>query len=347
VTGQVAPNFSIQIAHSVNELVPAAWDKLSADRPFQSYRWYQFGERVMSDCEPSYLLAYRDGLLIGRATLWNIRNEPLPKMPALARKALLAAIKKWPLLICRSPLSFTSGITLADKADRKEVLSALSTSALELARRQKAFFLVFDYLNAADSNDLSAYLTTTTNPSPGTMMENRWESLEDYFLSGNKKDRQHHKRVQREAEKLGIQIERHSHVGQIEDALLLIRNVESNHGALPNPWAHQMLENMEMVNGLFLTATIGKRLVGCGLLLEDNGSQMTSMLGLADNVPYTYFMLVYESLKIAFEHKVRFLRWGSGAYDIKQRLGFSFEDNGSLAFSHPNPTLQNLIRRLM
>jgi hypothetical protein len=58
-------------------------------------------------------------------------------------------------------------------------------------------------------------------------------------------------------------------------------------------------------------------------------------------------MLVYESLKIAFEHEVRSLRWGSGAYDIKQRLGFSMEDNGSFAFSTTNPTLQNLIRRFI
>jgi hypothetical protein len=108
-----------------------------------------------------------------------------------------------------------------------------------------------------------------------------------------------------------------------------------------------MLEKMEMVNGMFMTATIGKRLVGCGLLLEDSSSQMTCLLGLADNVPYTYLMLVYESLKIALEHKVRFLRWGSGAYDIKKRLGFSMEDNGALAFSISNPILQNFIRRFI
>jgi predicted N-acyltransferase len=286
-------------------------------------------------------------MLIARASLWVIRSEPLPKMPALVRKSLSLAIKRWPLLICRSPLAFTSGILLADNQNRKEVLSALSTSALGVAREQRASFLVLDYLKTADMRDLSGNLSCTTNSSPGMIMENRWEHLEEYLASGNKKDRQHYKRTQREAEKIGIRIERHSRVEQIEDALHLIRNVETTHGALPNPWARQMLENMEMTNGVFVTATIDKRLVGCGLLLEDNASQMTTLLGLAENAPYTYFMLVYESLKIAFEHRVRFLRWGSGAYDEKQRLGFSLEDNSALAFAAANPILQNLIRRLI
>lgn len=339
--------FKIQVFRRIIDIDPVDWDNLNKNRPFQSHRWHQYGERVMNDCKPIYLLAYQNDALIGRAALWNIHNEPLPKMPLAAKKILLAAIKKWPLLICRSPLAFTSGIVLADNIDRKKVLAALSASALEIAKEQKTSFLVFDYLNTTDSHDLPENLAATTNPSAGTIMENRWESLEDYLSDGNKKDRQHYKRVQREAEKIGIQIERHSRVEQIDDALRLIRDVELDHGALPNPWARQMLENMEMVNGTFITASIGERLVGCGLLLEDNASQLTSLLGLAKDVPYTYFGLVYESLKIAFEHKVRFLRWGSGAYDIKQRLGFSLEDNGSLAFSAAYPPLQNLIRRLI
>ena len=178
-------------------------------------------------------------------------------------------------------------------------------------------------------------------------MENRWSSLAEYLSDGNKKDRQHYKRTVREAENLNIRIERHSHVANIEEALRLIRNVERDHGALPNPWARRTLEQMKMVNGTYLTATISGTLVGCGLLLEDNASQTTSMLGLADDVPYAYFMLAYESLSAAFEHNVRFLRWGSGAYEVKERLGFSREDNGVLVFSATNLVLQSLFRRLL
>ena len=41
------------------------------------------------------------------------------------------------------------------------------------------------------------------------------------------------------------------------------------------------------------------------------------------------------------------LRWGSGAYEIKKRLGFSMEDNGALAFFVSNPIVQNFIRRFI
>jgi predicted N-acyltransferase len=341
------PHIKIQVFQRISDIAQDDWDKLSKDSPFQSHRWYQYGERVMSDCQPRYLLACQNDLIIGRAALWKIDNEPLPKMPAPIKQAIVAAIRKWPLLICRSPLSFTHGFVVADDVARNEVLSAISEYALKTAREEKVSFLIFDYLNTTDMRGLSGQLEGITNPSPGTIMENHWESMEEYLSAGNKKDRQHYKRTRREAERMGIQIQRHSHVTQIDDVIGLIRNVETQHGALPNPWAHQMLENMEMVNSVFITATIDGRLVGCGLLLEDNASQMTSLLGLADNIPYVYFMLAYESLQIAFEHRVRSLRWGSGAYDIKQRLGFSTEDNSSFAFSATNPILQKLIRRFI
>ncbi|MGB8982813.1 MAG: hypothetical protein WCC12_13125, partial [Anaerolineales bacterium] len=38
------------------------------------------------------------------------------------------------------------------------------------------------------------------------------------------------------------------------------------------------------------------------------------------------FMLLYTALQEAFENNVRLVRFGSGAYDIKRRLGFHLED---------------------
>jgi predicted N-acyltransferase len=315
--------------------------------PFQSHQWYRFGEQVMDDCLPFYVLVFQGPRLVGRAALWKIRNEPLPKMPALLRRSLAAMVRVWPLLICRSPLAFTQGIVLADDLDPALILSVLSARALEIARDQRCSFVLFDYLKASDAEHFPQSFLKSSNPSTGTIMENRWSSLDDFLSAGNKKDRQHYKRTVREAEKLNLRVARHARVENIEEALRLIRNVERGHGALPNPWARRALKQMDQVNGLYLTVAIGETLVGCGLLLEDNASQTTSLLGLADDVPYAYFMLVYESLRVAFEHNVRSLRWGSGAYDVKERLGFSREDNGALAFSAVSPFLQRLFQRFM
>lgn len=323
------------------------WDDLAGKMPFQSHQWYRFGELVMDNCPPFYVLVFQGSRLVGRAAFWKVHNEPLPKMPALFRRSLTALVRVWPLLICRSPLAFTQGIVLADDLDPAPILAVLSSRALEIAREQHCSFVLFDYLGTSTAEHFSPPFLKGSNLSTGTIMENRWSSLEDFLSAGNKKDRQHYKRTMREAEKLNISIAHHSQVKDIEEALRLIRNVERTHGALPNPWAYRALEQMDQVNGVYLTASIGETLVGCGLLLEDNASQTTSLLGLADDVPYAYFMLVYESLRVAFEHKVRSLRWGSGAYDVKERLGFSREDNGWLAFSAASPFLQRLFQRFM
>jgi predicted N-acyltransferase len=337
-------NISIKTASSIHEIDPVAWDQLSNGHPFQSHRWYVYGERVMTDCPPYYVLAYDGNHLVARASFWLVRNEPVPKMLGPFRKAAQMTFSHWPLLICRSPLSHTRGFVSSDEARQAEIIPAFAESALDIAKGHSASFILFDYLSKKNIHSWPQYFSVMSAPHPGMKMENNWKSLDEYLAAGSKKDRQHYKRVLREAEKLGLEINRHSRAGCIDEALPLIRNVENRYGAFPNPWAREMLEHMEMVNGSFLTATMKGQLVGCGLLLEDNKSQMTSVLGRAEGVPYVYFMLVYESLKIAFEHNVRLLRWGSGADEIKQRLGFSPEDNSYLSFAAVHPFLRKMLR---
>ena len=337
---------SIKTASSIHQINAELWNQPSRGQPFQSHRWYAFGEHVMSDCLPAYLLAYADGALIGRASLWLVRNEPVPKVLGPLRGLVMRMIKHRPLLICRSPLSQTAGIAIAEAAPRPEILASFVENALEIAKEHHASFIIFDYLSQTDAQDWPEQFMVVSSLEPGMAMENRWTSMDEYLASAHKKDRQHYKRVLREAARLGIKLERHTSAKKIDDMLELIRRVEHDHGAVPNPWVRPMLENMQMINGELLTAKIDNRLVGCGLLLEDNDAQMTSTLGLAEDVPYVYFMLVYESLRLAFEHRVRRLRWGSGAYDVKRRLGFSFEDNNSLAFAPVSPYWQKALRAM-
>lgn len=298
----------------------------------------------MANCTPTYLLAYEGNRLVARASLWLIRDEPLPKMVGIFRKPVQGLLYRWPLLVCRSPVAYTGGLMISDRTEKTKILSSIIECTQELARKYQASFILFDYLSRADLIGWPRQVSSMTTSEPGMKMENLWTNLDEYLASAGKKDRQHYKRVAREADKLGLRIERHLQPIHIEEALSLIRNVETSHGALPNPWARRMLETMDMVNSVFLTALIGEQLVGCGLLLEDNGSQMTSTLGLAKDIPYVYFALVYESLKVAFDHKIRLLRWGSGAYDVKRRLGFSAEDNASLVFTATHPVLNKLLQ---
>jgi predicted N-acyltransferase len=339
------PQFRLEISHQISDINPTEWDRLSGERPFQSHRWYQYGERVMSDCKPTYILLYQQDELVGRASLWLVRNEPLPLSPGITRKIVQSLLYRWPLLICRSPLSFLSGLVLKHDKDPDKMVTLISEKALLVAKQQNASILLFDYLTKENIAHWADSFLTMSVPDPGTIMENHWESMNDYLASGNSKNRKNYKQVIREAENLGIRITRHIHIENIKEALENIHNVELAHGTLQNPWAQNMLENMEMINGVFLAATIDEKLVGCGLLLEDNNTQITSLLGLAENTSYVYFMLLYESLSVAFEHRVRLLRWGSGAYDIKRRLGFELEANNNTAFITTNPVVNFILKK--
>ncbi len=339
----VRSKIDIQIADSVKEIDAREWNNLSAGLPFQSHTWYLFGEQVMTDCEPMYLLAYRDGELLGRGCFWVIRNEPLPQYAGMWRVILKPILRNWPLLICRSPLSYTSGLVLPnDSSVRKEITRLFVEAALAQGHKKKCSFLLFDYLSKGEQGDWPASLWTMEMPGPGTVMQNTWKDFEDYLAHGNKKDRQHYKRTVREAEKLNIKIQQTAQVDVDNELLMLIQNVENQHGAPHNPWAINMIRNMETVKGTFLTANINEKIVGCGLLVEDNNAQMASALGLSGDIPYVYLMLVYEGIKVALEHKLPLLRWGSGAYDVKQRLGFIPEDNSLSAFAPIHPVARKL-----
>ncbi len=335
--------FEIRIAHSVAEIGEAEWDALSAERPFQSYRWYTYGERCMADCQPVYILLTLADRRMARATFWLVREEPMPIKPP-ARTLLQAVFRRWPLLICRSPLSGLSGLILPDPPLRDEALNVIARVALIELRRLGGSFLIFDYLEADQITwpGWPREFTATSISDPGTWMPVKWDSFAAYLAAGNKKDRQHYKRSLREAGKLGIQVTKRQSVPDIESALALIRNVEKKHGGAPNPWARGMLENIEAADGAFLEARIGERLVGCGLIFEDNRVQMTAAIGLAGDVPGVYFQLVYASLQAAFESKVRLLRWGSGAYEVKRRLGFQIEENNAIRFTARSPWVQKL-----
>ena len=87
-----------------------------------------------------------------------------------------------------------------------------------------------------------------------------------------------------------------------------------------------LLENFSMLDGTWLEIHKDNELVGCGAVVRDNKFQLATAIGLEDDVPGGYFLLLYTALQEAFEHNVRLVRFGSGAYDVKRRLGFHLED---------------------
>ena len=337
-------SFEVRTFYRISDIDARSWDQLSGQSPFQDYRWFTFGERVMSDCPPVYLLVYDNNLLIARAAFWLVRNEPLPQMPVPVKTLVKALLKRWPLLICRSPMANTSGLIMKDGLQSETILDRISQAAISEAGKKNASVVLFDFLDESNTQGWPSNFVTLKMPSPGTILKNRWQSLEDFLADGNKKDRQHYKRSLREAEKLGIRLTQHKSIPDIEGALALIRKVEHRYSSSPNPWLANMLKNIEMVDGIWLEAHIEEKLVGCGLIVNDKNVQMTTALGLADNIPYVYFLLIYASLESAFKKEIQWLRWGTGAYEVKQRLGFELEQNNHSVLAGTNQLTRFLSR---
>ena len=318
---------SVQRFNSIHEIDPAIWDRIVAGRGFQSHHWYQFGERAMADCPPTYLIAWDGDTPIAGAALFKIHNEPLP-LPEVARRFMVSVLKRRPLLVCRSPLADTSALLLPGEPARDEALSVLTQAAMEEFKKQRCSFLLFDYLLTEQLRYSSwpAGFEPVTLSEPGTYMPMEWQSFEEYLEAGNKHDRQHYKRSLREAEENGLVLSKHRTISDVDRALRLIRNVSIWHGSAPNPWMRGLLENFSMIDGTWLEIRKENELVGCGAVIRDNKFQLAVALGLEDDVPGGYFLLLYTALQEAFEHQVRLVRFGSGAYDVKRRLGFHLED---------------------
>lgn len=312
---------------NIAEVSPESWDQIAAGRGFQSHEWYTFGERVMADCPPTYLIAWDGDRPIAGMALFRVKNEPLP-LPKVARQFMSSVLKRRPLLVCRSPLADTSALLLPGEPLRDEILPLLASAAQVEFKQQRCSFLVFDYLLTEQlkyKSWPSGYEPITVSE-PGTYMPLAWDSFEAYLEAGNKKDRQHYKRTLKETSDNGIELSRHNSVPDVDTAIRLIENVSIWHGSAPNPWARSLLENFSLTDGTWLELRKEGQLVGCGAILRDNMFQLTSLLGLEDDVPGGYFLLLYAALQEAFEHKIRLVRFGSGAYDVKRRLGFHLED---------------------
>ena len=320
-------DFNIETFHSMNEIDPKTWDRIVAGRGFQSHHWYTFGERAMKDCPPTYLILWDGDTPIASAALFKVYNEPLP-LPSIARRFMSSVLKRRPLLVCRSPLADTSALLLPGEPLRDEALTALTQAAQQEFKKQRGSFLVFDYLLTEQLRYPSwpAGYEPISVSEPGTYMPIQWESFDAYLNAGNKKDRQHYKRSLKDAEANGLVLSKHQTVSEIDNALALVRNVSIWHGSAPNPWVRGLLENFSMLDGTWLEIRKDEKLVGCGAVVRDNKFQLATALGLEDDVPGGYFLLLYAALQEAFEHEVRLVRFGTGAYDVKRRLGFHLED---------------------
>jgi predicted N-acyltransferase len=342
----MAVPFDIQVADSITKIGQESWECLVRGRPFASYGWCLFGETVQTDLRPVYIVLSLDHKPVAASTFWLTRREPLTAS-WLTRAVVEGILRRWPLLVCRSPMVSLAGLFLPDSPLRDEALAAIAGVAREIGRQHNASFAIFDYIDPG-SNSLPwpPEFELITIPNPSTALEITWPDFESYVAQLPKSVRKDYRRHNNRADDMGIRVTVQDRVTHIAEALPLIRRVEERHGSAPNTYARAILEQADMVSATWLTAEMEGRLVGCGLLLGDGCAQILSLLGLDYDVRYAYFRLVYAAIRAAIEAKTRILYGGSGVYDLKERLGFKLLHSNHIALAADRWIFRQIARAL-
>jgi predicted N-acyltransferase len=221
--------------------------------------------------------------------------------------------------------------------------------AYEQAQNHRASFIICDYLTkekAQCANWPNAF-TTIKIPGPGTCLAIMWSNFDSYLRCLSKSVRKDYRRNRNRAVDLGIEAKYHpitQPLGKdtLDQAIQLIRNVEARHGSAPHPWTRAMLKNAHMVDASWVTAKIGDQLASCGLVIGDGNIREMKLLGLDYNIRYAYFQVIYTAVRCAIEQKVQAIWGGSGAYELKHRMGFQVLDNNYIAFGSQRPIFKRL-----
>jgi predicted N-acyltransferase len=333
--GNLGMTLDVQFLSSVDEVGQAAWDSLAGEQPFASYRWYRYGEAVLANDRPIYVILSSGERPIARATFWLTRHETLPIPSATLRLLVGTLLRRFPLLACRSPLSSAPGLILPEPPLRDIALETLVECGRDLLHRHRASFLLFDYLerNALDWPGWPARFVKVPDMSPGTELVIRWADFESYLGQMSKKHRYNIRRNFRLMQEEGIAIERYPKALDLDTAMALHHNVNARYKSATDHWMRSALQHADMVDSVWLAAEREGQILGCEQMLGDRGAWFVTGLGLDYGVKNVYFVLGYEDIRYAIEAGAKVLRWGTETYNVKRRLGFELEANGNLIFA--------------
>jgi predicted N-acyltransferase len=313
-----------RFTNNIEEIGEAAWDALSAGRPFQSYSWYRFGEKVMAGAKPTHVILSENGQAIARASFWRVSNDPT------VPDSMQVLFKRWPLLVCRAPLFIAPGWIIPDPFP-DGMLEEIVRTGRRLRRKEKCSLLLFDGLSPTTARAVPRSIAYSFG-SPGTILDIRgMQNFDQYVANLSYSVRKDLRRHLRKIEECGIVVTRHRTVPNLDEAERLYRTFEASKGSTRIPWVRAVLQNLEMANGTWLATHVRGQLVGWAATVEDCHAQYGIAIGFDRNIPYVYFALLCEAIRLGFEHGLHSLYWGNGTYEVKKRLGCSTFENDSLA----------------
>jgi predicted N-acyltransferase len=343
-------HLTVDVVHAIDQVDRAEWDALSTAHDPVSHRWLRLAEAVLLGHEPRYVLVRRSGRLEAGAVLSISRHFG---HDALQRRVGWV-LQLLPWLRCGVPLSSQPGILVRTEADPHGLLPALMRGVRDIAWRERAMFVTCGQF--APDDDLWLEIQRAGFHPHGRMTEVMlpimWTSREEYLASLPGTHRRKIGKLERRAQREGIEVERLATPTAADAARLrmLITMVLEHHGSR-DLYAPDFLERAATVCGADLHIVVARHsaeTIGCVIGVRDGDALVAKWIGLDYARCWgtaTYRALLDATVRLAIDLRVHRLALGPTAIETKLDYGgVAGERVGGLGFMAPVPAA--LVSRL-
>lgn len=334
-------SYQVSVTDSLESIDPADWEHLTGTQPFSSQRWYQFA-RHASDDKPLFFLLRDQDQLVGLAVANFSDKLAMTLTSPFAQRMVSGLLRRYPLLLCQTHMANMSSLILP-VGDETNALHALS-EAMNTAK-QRTLFVVLGYLAEKHYNVIApSGEFSLIRMDNNTSLPIIWKTFEEYTLALGKSARRDMKRHNAKALERNITVEATHQFTQHTDRVLeLVGNVFKHHRSEAENNASRsfltLIEREMPDHCVMLFAWADGIVVGCGLLIYDQGVMGLAFLGLDYTYQYIYFQLFYAAIRYAIENNITLICAGTGAYPFKRGLNFQ-EVPAYIAFNSPHRALR-------
>jgi predicted N-acyltransferase len=343
-------SYLVQIIDDLGSLQNEIWNSAAPQAAFHDAQWMRFAQQIIKDFRPLCALLMEGEQVVGTAS-FVLSNDPGVTLESgFGRYILQTLLKRYPLLLCQTPIANKSGLVLP-VGHETEGLLALDSAVRAHIGRYHTSFLVYGWLSEAEkvSFERSGKYNVVALDS-GMSLKIQWANFEDYHKTLSRTMRRNVKRHDKAATEMGIRLERTHHFAhETPHMMQLVHNVWQHHGNdFAFPYRDDMFATVERDlpnNSIMIFARQHDQIVGLGLLIWDKDVMTWAMLGLDYSVRYVYFQIIYEAIRVAIDLGIKTIQGGTGAYEFKRRLGFT-EQPSQVAFGASLPILRWFANRL-
>jgi hypothetical protein len=319
--------------------IAAAWDAVvPRDYPHLRSGMLLAAERGKIVQDITCILVCRKGEPAAAAVFYTLPIDTLASAPGWVQRFAAWVRQRAPgflwksMRLCGSPISNArSGMYFAPElhsAERSEVVALIAQHLVATTRNdQTIYFRDIPESEAADfSEELERQGFFRVTPQPGTSLEIRWKTFDDYLAALRKRYRKRIRDDLKTSKPLDFKL-LDSFAELAPTATQLYKNVLANADF-----------NLEVLSEEFFAAVSefdqAKLLVaqhsqtgdvlGINLLLFAPSHMQNLYIGFDYEQAQrftTYFSMVHTSLRLAIEHGCRICHFGQDSYEFKARLG--------------------------